>query len=322
MKIDDKKIVDATKLSLDEWLALFNSPDKENLLFINYMFPTDAIRDQYLATIHARTDKEVIDLLRNFLITSGSLGCDKMTFEYLIYCMGQDKDTFNKLMEIEYYKRLLKGFFNRKEPIWEGNTWVIDLLPHSPKLALDALYAYFVAHIQQLPDGRWDGLNDAMALIRAKFIELVHPISLLLSLDPYQFEHLIDTLYTEMGYVTSLTPRTHDKGRDIIAIREEVGEKEKLLIQCKRTKNSVGVKEARALLGIVSNEKATKGVLVSTSKFTGQAKKFVEENSRLELIGDKELQILLNKFLGPKWPTHIDFIISKSLSKNISADKK
>lgn len=321
MKIDNKKIVDATKLSLDEWLALFNSPDKENLLFINYMFPTDAIRDQYLATIHTRTDKEVIDLLRNFLITSGSLGRDETAFEYLIDCMEQDKDKFNKLMEIEYYKRLFKGFFNRKEPIWEGNIWVIDLLPHHPKFALDALYAYFIAHIQLLPDGRMSGLEDAMALIRAKFIEVVHPATLLLSLDPYQFEHLIDTLYTKMGYLTSLTTKTHDRGRDIIALKEDVGEREKLLIQCKRTKNSVSVKEVRALLGIVSNEKATKGVLVSTSKFTGQAKKFIKENSRLELIGGKDLHILLNKSFGPKWPTHIDFIISKSLSKNISKNK-
>jgi hypothetical protein len=60
MKNTDKKYVDVTKVSLDEWLALLNSPQKEDLLFIDYMFPTDTMRDEYIATIHNRSDDEVI----------------------------------------------------------------------------------------------------------------------------------------------------------------------------------------------------------------------------------------------------------------------
>lgn len=219
------------------------------------------MRDEYLETIHTRTDEEVINLLRNFLIPSGSLGADKWAFEYLMHCLKHDKDKFERLMEMEYYKRLFKGYLNGKTAIWEGNTWIIDLLPHHPKLALDALHTYFLAHIQLLPDGRFQGLQDAMALIRTKFIETPQS-SLLLSLDSYQFEHLIDALYTEIGYTTTLTQRMYDKGRDIIADRKDVGEREKLLIQCRRTERNVGVEEVRALLGVVSNEKATKGVFL------------------------------------------------------------
>ncbi len=316
MKITDKKLVDVTKLSLDEWLDLLNSSKKKDLLFIDYMFPTDTMKDKYLETIHNRSDEGVINLLRRFLIPSGSLGKDETSFDYLMHLMEHDKEKFDKLMEMEYYKRLFKGYLNRTPVFWEGNTWVIDLLPHHPKLAIDALYAYFIAHIQLLPDGRFSGLQDAMAIIRAKFINISHPTSLLLDLDPYQFEHLIDGLYAEMGYDTTLTPMTHDGGRDVIAEKKDIGERERLLIQCKKIKKKVGVSEVRALLGVVSNNRATKGVLVATSEFTVPAKNLAKENSRLELIGGKDLQLLLNKFFGSKWPTHLDFIISNILSRD------
>jgi restriction system protein len=78
------------------------------------------------------------------------------------------------------------------------------------------------------------------------------------------------------------------------------------------------VNETRALLGVVSDEKATKGVLVSSSDFTSEARKFEKNNRRLELIGNKDLQILLNKYFGPKWPTYIDSIIARSSAKKRS----
>lgn len=320
MKNEGRKIIDATKLSLDEWLELLNSDDKENVLFINYMFPTDNMRDEYLESIHIRTDQEVINLLRNFLITSGSLGADKFTFEWLMSCLKNDREQFDKLMKKEHLRRLFRGYITG-DAIWEGNTWVIDLLPYYPKLALDVLHAYLYTFIGYLPDGRINGLKDAMAVIRAKFIETPRS-SLLLSLDPYQFEHLIYALYKKMGYTTELTQRTHDRGRDVIAERKHAGEKERVLIQCRRAERNVGVKEVRALLGVVSNEKATKGVFVSTSEFTPQARKFEKENPRLELIGNRDLQLLLNRYFGSRWFRHIDAIISVYLPKRRTSKMK
>lgn len=306
------KRIDARKISLDEWLALLNPDDKEKYLFIHWSFPTNTMRNEYLETIHTRTDKEVIDLIRNFLIPSGSLVADEWAIEYLMNLLEQDKGRFDELTEMEYYRRLLRGYFTG-EAIWEGNTWVIDLLPDRPKLALDVLHAYLVAHFQFLPDGRIDGLLHAMTLIRAKFIETPKS-SFLLSLNPYQFELLIKALYEMMGYTTTLTQSTYDKGRDVIAEKKHAGEREKLLIQCRRTERNVGVKEVRNLLGVIFNEKANKGVFVSTSEFTPKAKEFANENP-LELIDNKDLQLLLNKYFGSKWPKHVDFIISRSLPK-------
>lgn len=313
-RLRSRKLVDATKLSLDQWIALLNPDDKEKLVFIDWQFPTKALRDEYLDTVHTRTSREVIDLLRNFLIPSGNLGADDWTMHHLMLALEQNKVRFDELMETEHFRRLLKAYVVPGEVVWEGNTWVIDLLPENPKLALDALRAYLEAHFAFLPDRRIEGLLDAMALIRAKFVEAPGH-SHLLSLDPYQFELLIDGLYKRMGYTTRLTQRTYDKGRDVIAQKRLAGGKEKLLIQCRRTEKNVGVKEVRALLGVVSNEKATKGVFVSTSEFTPEARKLENENPRLELVGNKDLKILLNEYLGSKWSTYIDSIISVRLSK-------
>jgi restriction system protein len=284
------------------------------------MFPSDVMRNQYLDTIDTRTDKQVKDLLRNFLITSGSLGADESMVKQLLDSLQRKNGSFERLMEDEFCKRLLKGCLNGKTPPWEGNTWILDLLPDHPKFALDALNAYFLAHIQLLPDGRFAGLEDAMGLIRAKYVQSPKS-SLLQSLQPYQFECLIDALYHEMGYSTSLTPKTYNGGRDVIAYKKDPGEREMLLVQCSTSKQKIGVEAARALLGVVSHEKATKGVFVSTSEFTREAKKLEKRNPRLELIGNKDLQQLLNEYFGSNWPKHVDFIISDSMLKMRRARK-
>lgn len=303
-----RKFIDVRKLSLDEWLSLLNPDNIETLAFIYYQFPTKTMRDEYINTVNARSDKEVKDLIRNFLIPSGSLGTDSYLRQRVFN--EKDKKRFEELFEIEHIRRVCV-----EDVAWEGNTWVLDLLPDKPKLALDALWAYIVSHIQFLPDGRMDGLRDAMSVIRAKFVENPRS-SLLSSLDPLQFELLIDALYRKMGYKTTLTQRTYDRGRDVIAEKVCAGQREKVLVQCKRKEKNIGVEDVRALLGVVSNEKATKGVLVSTSEFTPEARKLEAENYRLELIGNKKLQPLLNEYLGSNWSVYVDTFISERYSKS------
>jgi restriction system protein len=304
-----RKMVDATKLSLNKWLSLLNPDSVEDLTFVCYEFPTEAMRNEYLSTISTRSEKEVKNLLRYLLIPPGSLGTDSYLRESIL---GQGKDRFLELVQIEHVRRLLV-----ESPAWEGITWVMDLLPENPKLALDALWAFLVCHIQFLPDGRLNGLRDAMSVIRAKFIENPRS-SVLSSLDPYQFELLVEALYRRMGYKTTLTQKTYDQGRDVIAEKECAGGREKVLIQCKRKEKNIGVVDVRALLGVVSHEKATKGVLVCTSEFTPEARKMEAQNHRLELIGNKALQPLLNQHLGSNWPLHVDWIISERQSKDVT----
>jgi len=66
-------IIDGTTLSLNEWLDILFT-DKAARLSPNCCFPTDKMRDEYLATIHERSEDEIKKLLRRFLVRSGYLG--------------------------------------------------------------------------------------------------------------------------------------------------------------------------------------------------------------------------------------------------------
>lgn len=112
-----------------------------------------------------------------------------------------------------------------------------------------------------------------------------------------------------MGYTTSLTPLQKDGGRDILAQHDAPSRREQLRIECKRYGRPVPVASLRSLLGVVSSEKANKGVLVTTGRFTRAAINFVKENPRLEMIDGSILVSLMNEHLGPTWPTRIDRIL-------------
>jgi restriction system protein len=160
-----QKFINARELSLDAWLTmLFNPPSGGT--FVDWAFPSRKHREEYIASINKRSEEEVYHLLRIFLIPSGTLGIDDSRFEWLVTAKRNDPQLYTSLMEKEYYRRLALFFTGQSEiPPWEGITWVLDLLPHFPKEALEGLNAYFLAHAQSLPDGRLSSLADAAALM-------------------------------------------------------------------------------------------------------------------------------------------------------------
>jgi hypothetical protein len=106
--------------------------------------------------------------------------------------------------------------------------------------------------------------------------------SALYRLSPRQFEVLIANLLKAFDFDVELTAQTRDGGRDIIAIRQ-IGQAvaaTKYLVECKRYDQSrpVGVAIVRALHGVTHDERATKGILVTTSSFTKPATAFIERN--------------------------------------------
>ena len=100
--------------------------------------------------------------------------------------------------------------------------------------------------------------------------------SLLHSLSPRRFEEVVASLLQRQGLDVILTPQAGDRGRDILAFCETVAGRHLYLVECKRyaPDRPVGVQLVRALYGVVAREKATAGVLVTTSRFTSGAKSF------------------------------------------------
>lgn len=86
---------------------------------------------------------------------------------------------------------------------------------------------------------------------------------------------------------------------DIFATRATAtGGTDVFAIQCKRytPRVKVGEPEARALLGVLAKDRTfTKGIIVTTSDFTAECRRFVEGQGNLELINGERLVRLLKQ---------------------------
>lgn len=105
----------------------------------------------------------------------------------------------------------------------------------------------------------------------------------LLEISPGDFEHLIANLFSQMGFKTGTTRITRDQGVDVIAFHEDPIIGGKVIIQAKRYRNTVEVESVRALYGVMQDEGAIKGILVTTSTF-GKASREFAKGKPIELI--------------------------------------
>lgn len=100
--------------------------------------------------------------------------------------------------------------------------------------------------------------------------------SLLYEMSPRGFEELVAELLDRQGYKVHLTPASRDGGKDIyIATKDSLGSF-LYFVECKRfaPDRPVGVGLIRQLYGTVQAERATAGILATTSFFTKGARDF------------------------------------------------
>jgi len=113
----------------------------------------------------------------------------------------------------------------------------------------------------------------------------------IIAMNPEDFERLIARLYNKQGYNTRVTPSSRDGGVDVEASKTTTATgREMLAIQCKRYArgNNVGRPDCQKLLGVLSsNRKYTKGIIVTTSDFTQDARAFAQANGRIQLLNGK-----------------------------------
>ncbi len=117
-------------------------------------------------------------------------------------------------------------------------------------------------------------------------------------LSPSGFEELVARLYQAMGYRADKTRDSRDGGVDVVAERQAIGAREKRLIQCKHTESEsvVGVPVVRQLAGVLgSKPDATNAVVVTNGTFSKSAWQEFRD-SRVELVDDKRLLYLLERY--------------------------
>jgi restriction system protein len=139
-------------------------------------------------------------------------------------------------------------------------------------------------------------LIEAVALPWFEIIELLKSDpTMAYKLPPRKWEEIIAGAYKKAGFdEVTLTPRSGDYGRDVIAVKRGLGFV-RVIDQVKAYKpdHLVTADDVRALMGVLQGDGASKGFLTTTSDF---APKLQEDPliipfipSRLELINGKAL---------------------------------
>ena len=121
---------------------------------------------------------------------------------------------------------------------------------------------------------------------------------------PRFFETLVVDLLKKMGYggsfdgSTTVTPYVHDDGIDGIIYEDKLG-LDKIYIQAKKYKsdNTVGKPQIQQFAGALDEQKATKGVFITTSDYSKEARNYVEKLSKkIVLINGQELTRFMIEF--------------------------
>jgi len=116
----------------------------------------------------------------------------------------------------------------------------------------------------------------------------------------HDFEDLVEKLIKQLGFITEERKRSADGGIDIRAINEQPILKGLYIIQCKRYSNTISESIIRDLFGVVTSERANKGILITNSTFSKAAENFAR-NLPLELIDGNKLIELFEKNLDKKF---------------------
>jgi restriction system protein len=106
------------------------------------------------------------------------------------------------------------------------------------------------------------------------------------SLSWREFEQMLAGAFREQGYLVADNPPGPDEGIDL-RLRKDG---ERLYVQAKHWRGRpVGVKTIRELHGVVNAGGADGGIVVSSSGFTGEAKRFARQ-AGVRLVGPGELR--------------------------------
>jgi restriction system protein len=147
-------------------------------------------------------------------------------------------------------------------------TFRLNVVAPSPVLLPGVAMSALLEFAGQVDDGR---LVRAVALPWFEIIEMIQkdPNSIY-SIDPFKWEEIIAGAYEREGFdEVILTPRSGDRGRDVIATKYGVGSV-RFFDQVKRYKpgHLVTADEVRAMMGVISGaQNVSKGIITTTSEF-------------------------------------------------------
>ena len=107
-----------------------------------------------------------------------------------------------------------------------------------------------------------------------------------------QFEYLLDGIFQNNGYRTQIGKGSGDGGVDLRLFSNDVIGEVVTLVQAKRydPKNPIDLSAVQALTAVVDDERANRGLFVTTSRYLPCAQKFAaRQNSKIKLAQPQEI---------------------------------
>jgi len=206
-----------------------------------------------------------------FVPPANLLLVDQDTAIYADLAYSERKDDAVYLVDTPKDISILQSVF---ESAWSADT---DLLYRDH---LGDLTQEEEQRVITLGAAQWQRIIDELA----RYPERIHALS------SRRFEELVAELLLRDGMDVQLTPAQKDGGRDVLAYLSTPAGEHLFYVECKRYSpdNPVGVRLVRELFGVVEAERATAGLLVTTSRFTEGAIRFRESVRHRMSLNDFE----------------------------------
>lgn len=108
----------------------------------------------------------------------------------------------------------------------------------------------------------------------------------------YELENVVDDLLKAMGYKTKTSPRGGDRGKDIIAYKDELPPR--IIVQVKSQDGDIAETTVQSLKGAM--REGDYGLFVTLSDYTKNAKKYLDSMPIIKSINGSELVDLILKY--------------------------
>lgn len=111
--------------------------------------------------------------------------------------------------------------------------------------------------------------------------------SMVYKMKPREFENLVAELFEKKGYSIKLTKETRDGGKDFFIVEQKELGDFLFYVECKKyaQHRPVAVNVVRELYGVIVQERATAGMIITSSYFSPDAKDFTKTiNHQMSLV--------------------------------------
>lgn len=255
----------------DELRAIEYSQTELNRIYENLIY------DIVLAFIHVAYKSDTNEMIDMVVFNGWISDVNKSTGNKMKKCLITIKTAKEEFMKINLKKVNSKDCFMYLKGI--SGLKIKELIPVAPIAQTKNEDKRFVEERAIMSD-----FNDSVNVA---------------AIDWEDFEHLVREVF-EREYVTEeaevkVTQSSRDKGVDAIIYDHDPIKGGKIIIQAKRYTNPVNIESVRALYGVMQDEGAMKGIMVTTSDYGPDAYDFVK-NKPITLLTGNHLLSMLEKY--------------------------